>query len=89
MSYESAYGEILVPGVGRETFDATRKAVESLAGEFTASEVISKACSIRGSVDCWHVLNSLDQLVTLGELRELTNRDEVLGQHRRYVRGGG
>ena len=84
-NYQKAYGEIFDTESGRETFEATRQAVATFDGEFTASDVISKACFICGCVDGWHVLNALDHLVTLGELRELTDREKVFGQNRRYI----
>lgn len=83
-TYQKAYDEIFDNECGRKTFEATRKAASGFPGEFTAQDVISKACSLVGCVDTWHVLNALDHLVALGDLRELTNRDKVWGQDRRY-----
>jgi hypothetical protein len=84
-TYQKAYNDIFDKQCGRETFEATRQAVATLEGQFSASEVINAACSIRGCVDTWDVLNTLDHLVTAGELRELTNRDQVWGQDRLYT----
>lgn len=84
MKYQKAYNDIFDTQCGRETLDATRKAVATFQGAFSTSDVISKVCLIRGCVDSWDVLNTLDHLVTLAELRELTDRDKVFGQDRRY-----
>ena len=83
--YQKTYDEIFDSERGRATLDATNEAVQAFDGEFTSADAIDKACSIRGCVDTWNVLNSLDHLVTLGVLRELTDRDKVAGQDRRYI----
>jgi len=85
MPYQAEYDKIFDSESGRETFEATRQAIAQFAGEFSSNDVISAACRIRGCVSPWDVLNTLDHLVTLGELRELTDRDNVAGQHRIYV----
>lgn len=92
MSYESAYDETVSTELGSEHLDAVRlacQACQTAAGEFTAMDVIDDVTGIRGGCDCWLVLNALDHLVTMGELRELTDRDKVWGQNRRYRWGTG
>lgn len=82
--YQNAYDDIFDTESGRNTFEATRQAVATFEKEFTSDEVIKAVTNILGCSDAWEVLNSLDHLVTLAELRELTNRDEVVGQDRIY-----
>ena len=86
-AYQKARQE-LDSDLGKLTLAATRLAVShwKLAASFSAADVIREACSIRGCVDAWDVLNSLDLLAEEGVVRWLNEADEPAGQNRRYER---
>jgi len=52
----------------------------SLAGAFTAERACAKA-----SGDSWTMLAALDFMVEQGELRLLTPKDSVMGQHQVFT----
>ncbi len=67
---------------GQRTFLVVRDHVQHLlkvAGAVRALEAMAK-----GSGNSWTLLASLDRMVELGEIRELT-RGDVAGQHRVFV----
>jgi hypothetical protein len=82
LPYQKAYNEIFTEH-GRATLDAIRDLAPSM-GEFSSSDIISAVSSKCGACDCWKALNSLDHLVTLGLLLDLTAGQDVWGQHRRF-----
>lgn len=55
----------------------------ALSGAVMSSKLIM--CCVG---DAWNALACIDRLVELGELREITG-DDVAGQHRVFVKGGG
>lgn len=84
--YERAYRELFDTEIGRDTLEAVVHVVRELNETFSMTDAINAALSRCGCVDTWHVQNAVDHMLTLGEIRELTNRDEVPGQDRRFVR---
>lgn len=51
-----------------------------LAGAARMQEIMTATAG-----DAWHMLACVDRLVELGEIREITNRHDVMGQHRVFV----
>ena len=61
--------------------DETKRLI-ALAGAFTAEKAM---CKVTG--DSWIMLASLDYLVENNELKRLTAKNEVWGQHQVFVDG--
>ena len=68
---------------GQEKFIKVRDKAKSLlsaAGCFRMDAVISVACG-----DVWDLLACVDRMVEMGEIREVTNRNETAAQHRIFT----
>jgi hypothetical protein len=68
---------------GVEVLTEVRRNVEralKAAGAFRVEEVMAVG-------DSWTVLAAIDYMVEKGEIREVTDREKVWGQHRVFVRG--
>lgn len=70
---------------GQRTFLAVRDRANALLGEAGAFRL--EACFRKVSGDTFVMLASVDRMVELGELLELTNPSKVWGQDRVFVRG--
>lgn len=84
-NYQDAYHELFDSRIGREYLPMVREFAAARA-EFSAMDAINYVCNQRGVADSWNVLNALDHLVSMAEIRDLTAGANVFGQERRYQR---
>lgn len=63
---------------------AIRVALPTMPQEFSYHDAVSAALRVKGAVDTFSVLNSLDHLTMASEIVELTAGTQCAGQHRRY-----